>query len=96
MPDLRPLQERRLDESIRQAGHEDHQRQSNQRKKEVFRSVDAVQTEKPRNPVGDRHVEQEEAVRALAEAVQQPPGEGALDEALTCVQTPANNWERCA
>jgi hypothetical protein len=22
--------------------------------------------------------------------------EGALDEALTCVQTPANNWERCA
>ena len=22
--------------------------------------------------------------------------EGALDEALTCVQTPANTWERCA
>jgi hypothetical protein len=22
--------------------------------------------------------------------------EGTLDEALTCVQTPANNWERCA
>jgi len=21
---------------------------------------------------------------------------GALDEALTCVQTPANSWERCA